>query len=88
MHNLPHLYTVFNKTLIKCVYHLFYFSVPLIGVRHWQILLLFIMIFTAFGFRVTLSVAIVAMTDPKANSNPDIPVGTYSCKLKFRYCLL
>lgn len=50
--------------------------VPLVGVRHWQVLLLFIMVFTAFGFRVILSVAIVAMTDPHASSNPDIPVST------------
>ncbi|CAG9761899.1 unnamed protein product [Ceutorhynchus assimilis] len=49
-------------------------KLPLIGVRHWQVLLLFIMVFTAFGFRMILSVAIVAMTDPNASTNPNVPV--------------
>lgn len=32
------------------------------------------MLVLAYGMRVNLSVAIVAMTDPEASSNPDIPV--------------
>lgn len=46
---------------------------PSFGVRHWQVMLLFLLIFIAYGIRVTLSVAIVAMTDPTASSNPKVP---------------
>ncbi|XP_050295541.1 putative inorganic phosphate cotransporter isoform X2 [Anthonomus grandis grandis] len=55
-------------------------KLPLIGIRHWQVLLLFIMIVTAFGFNVSLSVTIVAMTDPKASPNKNVP--TYNWKQK------
>ncbi|XP_050295411.1 putative inorganic phosphate cotransporter [Anthonomus grandis grandis] len=48
-------------------------SVPKIGYRHLQVFLLFLLCFTAFGFRVNLSVAIVAMTDPSVNESPEIP---------------
>ncbi|CAG9761905.1 unnamed protein product [Ceutorhynchus assimilis] len=47
--------------------------VPTIGARHYQCFLYFMILFIGFGFRVNLSVAIVAMVDPKASSNPDIP---------------
>lgn len=48
-------------------------SVPFIGSRHWQCLWHFVMLILAYGTRVSLSVAIVAMTDPKTSTNPDIP---------------
>ncbi|XP_066253943.1 putative inorganic phosphate cotransporter isoform X2 [Euwallacea similis] len=47
---------------------------PVFGVRHLQVLLLFIMVFAALGFNVTLSVTIVAMTDRFVTINPDVPV--------------
>ncbi|XP_066153293.1 putative inorganic phosphate cotransporter isoform X2 [Euwallacea fornicatus] len=46
---------------------------PTIGVRHCQVFILFLLIFLAYGIRVTLSVAIVAMTDPSASINPNVP---------------
>ncbi|KAH1015762.1 hypothetical protein HUJ04_007097 [Dendroctonus ponderosae] len=49
---------------------------PTIGVRHAQVLVLFLLIFLAYGIRVTLSVAIVAMTDPTASSNPNVPASS------------
>ncbi|XP_050295558.1 putative inorganic phosphate cotransporter [Anthonomus grandis grandis] len=48
-------------------------SLPLFGVRHWQILILFALNFVAFSFRSCLSVAIVPMTNPSVNVNPDVP---------------
>lgn len=51
-----------------------------IGIRHLQVLLYFLLGVVAFGFRVSMSVGIVAMTDPTASSNPDIP--TYDWKNK------
>ncbi|KAF7287840.1 hypothetical protein GWI33_000193 [Rhynchophorus ferrugineus] len=48
-------------------------TVPKIGIRHLQVFIYFMLGFLAFGFRVTLSVGIVAMTDPKTSINPDIP---------------
>ncbi|KAL1509307.1 hypothetical protein ABEB36_004069 [Hypothenemus hampei] len=57
--------------IIKPFFLLFH-HIPIIGFRHIQVFLLFIMIFTALGFNVTLSVTIVAMTDPKASSNSEI----------------
>ncbi|KAF7287839.1 hypothetical protein GWI33_000192 [Rhynchophorus ferrugineus] len=48
-------------------------TAPRIGIRHLQVFIYFILGFLAFGFRVTLSVGIVAMTDPKTSINPDIP---------------
>lgn len=50
------------------------FSENLYGVRHTQVLLLFGLMVLAYGTRVILSVGIVAMTDPTASSNLDIPV--------------
>ncbi|XP_018323914.1 putative inorganic phosphate cotransporter [Agrilus planipennis] len=44
------------------------------GVRHTQILLLFMLTNLAYGMRVNLSVAIVAMTDNSTNPNYDFPV--------------
>ncbi|CAH1123595.1 unnamed protein product [Ceutorhynchus assimilis] len=46
---------------------------PKIGYRHLQVFLYFLLCFIGFGFRVILSVAIVAMTDPNTNPNPNIP---------------
>jgi len=46
---------------------------PKFGIRHWQVIVLFILVFLAYGVRVTLSVAIVSMTDPTASSNPNVP---------------
>ncbi|KAL1509308.1 hypothetical protein ABEB36_004070 [Hypothenemus hampei] len=46
---------------------------PKIGYRHLQVFLYFLLSFIGFGFRVVLSVGIVAMTDPNTNPNPDIP---------------
>ncbi|XP_060531328.1 putative inorganic phosphate cotransporter [Cylas formicarius] len=46
---------------------------PIIGARHIQALILLALGVIAFGARAFLSVAIVAMTDAKANPNPDIP---------------
>ncbi|EFA07862.1 putative inorganic phosphate cotransporter [Tribolium castaneum] len=43
------------------------------GVRHIQVFLNFLLTFIAYGIRVNLSVAIVAMTT-KASENPDIPI--------------
>lgn len=53
---------------------IFLISDAIYGVRHTQVILLFVMLVIAYGMRVNLSVAIVAMTDPEASSNPDIPV--------------
>ncbi|XP_066140951.1 putative inorganic phosphate cotransporter [Euwallacea fornicatus] len=47
-------------------------TAPRIGTRHLQILLYFLVGFIGFGFRVVLSVGIVAMMDPKTNNNPAI----------------
>ncbi|KAL1494024.1 hypothetical protein ABEB36_009697 [Hypothenemus hampei] len=47
---------------------------PTIGVRHWQVSILFLLVWLAYGIRVSLSVAIVAMTDPTASTNPNVPV--------------
>uniref|UniRef100_A0AAR5P0Z9 Putative inorganic phosphate cotransporter n=1 Tax=Dendroctonus ponderosae TaxID=77166 RepID=A0AAR5P0Z9_DENPD len=48
-------------------------NLPFFGVRHLQVLLLFFMVFIALGSNVCLSVAIVAMTDSLASSNPNVP---------------
>ncbi|XP_030762099.1 putative inorganic phosphate cotransporter [Sitophilus oryzae] len=48
-------------------------AAPTIGYRHMQVLMYFFLCIVAYGFRVTISVGIVAMTDPTASSNPDIP---------------
>ncbi|XP_066253956.1 putative inorganic phosphate cotransporter [Euwallacea similis] len=48
-------------------------NAPIIGIRHVQILLYFLVCFIGFGVRVVLSVGIIAMTDPKTNNNTDIP---------------
>ncbi|XP_060522860.1 putative inorganic phosphate cotransporter isoform X2 [Cylas formicarius] len=47
-------------------------KVPTLGVRHCQAFLNSLLVFLAYGVRVTLSVAIVAMTDPFASSNPNV----------------
>ncbi|KAF5308048.1 hypothetical protein FQR65_LT06423 [Abscondita terminalis] len=43
------------------------------GARHTQIILLFILITLGYIMRVVLSVGIVAMTDPNASPNPNVP---------------
>ncbi|KAL1509306.1 hypothetical protein ABEB36_004068 [Hypothenemus hampei] len=47
---------------------------PKLGVRHIQILAYFLLVLIAFGFRVSLSVAIVAMTDSNINNSTNIPI--------------
>ncbi|CAH1116593.1 unnamed protein product [Phaedon cochleariae] len=46
---------------------------PRFGVRHVQVFFIFMLITIAFGTRVQLSVAIVAMTNSTASSNPNVP---------------
>ncbi|KAJ8929837.1 hypothetical protein NQ314_017440 [Rhamnusium bicolor] len=53
---------------------------PRFGKRHSQILIYFLLIFIAYGIRVNLSVGIVAMTDPTASNNPDIPTYNWTDK--------
>ncbi|XP_060526465.1 putative inorganic phosphate cotransporter [Cylas formicarius] len=48
-------------------------KVPTIGVRHWQTLIFFALILIAFGIKVSISVAIVAMMDPTVSSSPSVP---------------
>ncbi|KAF5293589.1 hypothetical protein FQA39_LY03074 [Lamprigera yunnana] len=43
------------------------------GARHTQVIMLFLLIMLAYGMRGTLSVSIVAMTNPNASSNEDVP---------------
>ncbi|KMY94944.1 putative inorganic phosphate cotransporter isoform X1 [Drosophila simulans] len=52
-----------------------------LGVRHFQIFLLFLALTVAYGCRVNLSVAVVAMTDA-ASANPDFPEYNWSEKTK------
>lgn len=80
----PHIDYALVASHTKCKYHVPQFPlvhptrvpVPLFGVRHLQVLLLFCMVFLALGSNVSLSVAIVAMTDSLASSNPKVPVST------------
>ncbi|XP_060519810.1 vesicular glutamate transporter 2-like isoform X4 [Cylas formicarius] len=51
---------------------------PLFKVRYVQVVLLFFLMTIAFSIRMTLSVAIVAMTHNGTSSNPDVP--TYEWK--------
>ncbi|XP_072383304.1 putative inorganic phosphate cotransporter [Diabrotica undecimpunctata] len=53
---------------------------PTIGKRHSQALILCILITCCFVTRTALTVAIVAMTDPTANSNKDIPTYNWDDK--------
>ncbi|CAG9857083.1 unnamed protein product [Phyllotreta striolata] len=53
---------------------------PTFGKRHEQVLLYFLLIFIAYCIRVNLSVGIVAMTDPTASINPDVPTYDWSDK--------
>lgn len=46
---------------------------PLIGIRHLQALLLFLAIVVNYTARLSVSVAVVAITDA-ATTNPDFPV--------------
>ncbi|XP_031340681.1 putative inorganic phosphate cotransporter [Photinus pyralis] len=43
------------------------------GARHTQMVLLFLLPLLAYATRVNMSVGIVAMTDPEASENPDVP---------------
>lgn len=47
---------------------------PKFGKRHGQMLLIFLLVLVAYLMRVMMSISIVAMTDPKSSSNPNIPV--------------
>ncbi|KAG5864163.1 hypothetical protein JTB14_019900 [Gonioctena quinquepunctata] len=53
---------------------------PKFGKRHEQVLCNFFLMFIAYGNRVSLSVAIVAMTDPNTSSNKDIPTYNWTDK--------
>nr|XP_023022715.1 putative inorganic phosphate cotransporter isoform X1 [Leptinotarsa decemlineata] len=55
-------------------------SGPKFGKRHGQIIIYFLLIFIAYSIRVNLSVGIVAMTDPTASSNPNIPTYNWTDK--------
>ncbi|CAG9837624.1 unnamed protein product [Diabrotica balteata] len=55
-------------------------GLPRFGERHRQIILLFCLIAVAVAMRVQLSVAVVAMTDPKASPNPNVPVYDWTNK--------
>lgn len=51
-----------------------FLSGPTFGVRHVQVVLLFLLLAIAIGMRVHLPVAIVAMTSNDTSSNQNIPV--------------
>ncbi|CAG9828058.1 unnamed protein product [Diabrotica balteata] len=53
---------------------------PTIGKRHSQALILCILLHFCFIIRTALTVAIVAMTDPNASSNKDIPTYNWNDK--------
>ncbi|CAG9828057.1 unnamed protein product [Diabrotica balteata] len=53
---------------------------PTIGKRHSQVLILSIVLTCCFVIRTALAVAIVAMTDPTASSNKDIPTYNWDDK--------
>ncbi|XP_050508987.1 putative inorganic phosphate cotransporter isoform X2 [Diabrotica virgifera virgifera] len=53
---------------------------PTIGKRHQQALILCILLTCCFVIRTALTVAIVAMTDPTASSNKDIPTYNWDDK--------
>jgi len=49
---------------------------PIVGARHVQVFLMFLCLTIGIAMRFSLSVAIVAMTDRNASSNPNVPVRT------------
>ncbi|XP_072392270.1 putative inorganic phosphate cotransporter [Diabrotica undecimpunctata] len=53
---------------------------PTIGKRHMQIVLAFLIVFLNYAIRISMSVIIVAMTDPTANENKDIPTYNWNDK--------
>ncbi|XP_074033984.1 putative inorganic phosphate cotransporter isoform X5 [Leptinotarsa decemlineata] len=53
---------------------------PRFGKRHVQMIVYFLLMFTSFCVRVNMSVAIVAMTDPNASINKDIPTYNWTDK--------
>uniref|UniRef100_A0A146LJW8 Putative inorganic phosphate cotransporter n=1 Tax=Lygus hesperus TaxID=30085 RepID=A0A146LJW8_LYGHE len=53
-----------------------------IGERHKQACIMFLGLVVAYMQRVNVSVGIVAMTDPTASSNPDIPTVNYTTSEK------
>ncbi|CAG9865518.1 unnamed protein product [Phyllotreta striolata] len=55
-------------------------KLPLLGVRHIQIALLFSMLAIIYAMRVTLSVAIVAMIGNSTTDNPNIPTYQWTNK--------
>ncbi|XP_050509029.1 putative inorganic phosphate cotransporter [Diabrotica virgifera virgifera] len=55
-------------------------KVPTIGKRHLQALMLCLLLSCCYAVRTALTVAIVAMTDPKSNSNKDIPTFNWNDK--------
>lgn len=53
---------------------------PKFGKRHLQVMMLSLLLFCSFLVRTSLSVTIVAMTDPSANINKDIPTYDWNDK--------
>ncbi|CAH1104152.1 unnamed protein product [Psylliodes chrysocephalus] len=53
---------------------------PRIGKRHVQVFLMFALLSIAFGMRVQLNVAMVAMTEKDTSPNPDVPVFDWNNK--------
>ncbi|CAG9859750.1 unnamed protein product [Phyllotreta striolata] len=51
-----------------------YTNLPRFGMRHQQVILLFMLLTIAVGMRFHMSVAIVAMTDKTSSPNPNVPV--------------
>lgn len=47
---------------------------PLIGIRHVQSLMMFLLLAVAYAMRVNLSVAIVSMTNTNQTDSSDVPV--------------
>lgn len=52
----------------------FLISVPTIGVRHVQALLMFFYMVVTLLTRSTMSIAVVAMTNYNSTTSPDVPV--------------
>ncbi|KAF6205435.1 hypothetical protein GE061_019607 [Apolygus lucorum] len=53
-----------------------------IGQRHKQACIMFLALVVAYMQRVNVSVGVVAMTDPTASSNPDVPTVNYTTSEK------
>lgn len=67
-----------------CLY-LSFIAGPGFGLRHVQIALLFLLLAIGYAMRITLSVAVVAMTDNTTSSNPDVPVSIENLTKMYSY---